>query len=83
MTEALHLRKPILSEPVQGQFEQLLNAYYLQKLGYGMHKDVLQQQDIALFLNRLDLYRQRLNTYPRSDLQPLLRQLKTFIMKKT
>lgn len=79
MTEALHLRKPILSEPVQGQFEQILNAYYLQKLGYGMYKDVLQKKDVLLFLNKLDQYRRQLRTYPRSDLKPLLRRLDIFI----
>lgn len=83
MTEALHLHKPILSEPVQGQFEQLLNAYYLQKLGYGMYRDVLRRQDILLFLDTLATYRQRLKKYPRSDLQPLLRQLQKFIRTHT
>lgn len=36
MGEALYLGKPMLSIPVRGQFEQILNARYLEKLGYGM-----------------------------------------------
>jgi uncharacterized protein (TIGR00661 family) len=33
--EAVYLRKPVLAVPVQGQFEQFLNARYIQKLNYG------------------------------------------------
>jgi len=33
--EAIYLRKPLLVVPVEGQFEQHMNARYVQKLGYG------------------------------------------------
>lgn len=36
LTESLFLRKPMLSIPVTGQCEQVINAHYLEKLGYGM-----------------------------------------------
>jgi uncharacterized protein (TIGR00661 family) len=35
--EAVYLRKPTLAVPVQGQFEQYLNAQYIQKLNYGRY----------------------------------------------
>jgi len=35
MGEAVYLHKPMLSVPIRGQFEQVLNARYLQKLSYG------------------------------------------------
>lgn len=35
LTESLALRKPILSLPIKGQFEQEMNAFYLEKAGYG------------------------------------------------
>jgi len=35
MGEAVYLRKPMLAVPVGGQFEQVLNAKYLERLGYG------------------------------------------------
>jgi len=35
MGEAVYLHKPMLSVPIRGQFEQVLNARYLHKLGYG------------------------------------------------
>jgi len=36
ISEALHLGKPVLGIPVAGMFEQLLNAHYLERCGYGM-----------------------------------------------
>jgi uncharacterized protein (TIGR00661 family) len=35
MGEAVYLRKPMLAVPLKGQFEQVINARYLEKLGYG------------------------------------------------
>jgi uncharacterized protein (TIGR00661 family) len=34
-SEALYYGKPLLSIPFQGAFEQFLNVFYLEKLGYG------------------------------------------------
>jgi uncharacterized protein (TIGR00661 family) len=34
-SEALYYGKPVLSIPFQGAFEQFLNAFYLERLGYG------------------------------------------------
>jgi uncharacterized protein (TIGR00661 family) len=50
MSEAVYLHKPVLSLPVQGQFEQTLNALYLQRLGYGHHAEVLDQKTLEAFL---------------------------------
>lgn len=35
MSEALYLGKPVLSLPLEAMIEQRLNAFYLEKLGYG------------------------------------------------
>lgn len=48
MSEALYYGKPILSLPVRGAFEQWLNAFYLQKLGYGLHRDMFALDAAAL-----------------------------------
>lgn len=40
--EAVYLRKPTLSVPVRGQFEQVLNARWLERLGYGRYAESLQ-----------------------------------------
>lgn len=50
MSEAVYLRKPMLSVPIGGQFEQVLNALYLQKLNYGRHAVTLDAQALGGFL---------------------------------
>ncbi len=36
LSEALYFKKPIFAIPIKRQYEQILNAYYLQKLNYGV-----------------------------------------------
>ena len=47
MGEAVHLRVPMLSMPIGGQYEQELNARYLQQLGYGAYLDTDQRPLVA------------------------------------
>jgi len=63
ITESLHLKKPYLALPMQGQFEQEINAFFLDQLGYG--KDVRRPtgQAIGDFLYRLPDYRDCLKDY--------------------
>ena len=51
MGEAVHLHVPMLSIPVQGQYEQELNARYLELLGYGRFADVADRDGITAFVN--------------------------------
>lgn len=83
ITEALHLRKPILSEPIQGQFEQIVNAYYLEKLGYGLHRDVVEKKDVLLFLQNLSIYRKHLSMYRNKNMDALFKALDKIIKKTT
>jgi uncharacterized protein (TIGR00661 family) len=53
MSEAVFLHKPMLSVPVQRQFEQILNARWLEKLGYGVEADRIDDRTLAGFLERL------------------------------
>ena len=66
-TEALHLRKPYLAMPMNGQFEQEINAHFLDRLGYG--KSMLRPTGTAIgdFLYRLPDYTERLKDYPAED----------------
>ncbi|HYL14317.1 MAG TPA: glycosyltransferase family protein [Terriglobales bacterium] len=81
--EALYLGKPYLAIPVRHQFEQILNAYYLDKLGYGAYWDELSKERIESFLFNLDLYRENLKRYPRQDNSALFDQLDKLIRKYT
>ncbi|HTM68879.1 MAG TPA: MJ1255/VC2487 family glycosyltransferase [Candidatus Binatia bacterium] len=61
MGEAVFLGKPMLSVPMGGQFEQVLNARYLQKEGYGMAAEKLDDPArIGEFLKRLPEFRKNL-----------------------
>jgi uncharacterized protein (TIGR00661 family) len=53
MSEAVYLHKPVLSLPVEGQFEQIINALYLQQLGYGQHATALDAPTLGAFLERV------------------------------
>lgn len=62
ISESLHLGKPVLSIPVEGQFEQWINADQLQRLGYGQTcaQRELSPELVAGFASRLDSYRHRI-----------------------
>jgi uncharacterized protein (TIGR00661 family) len=60
ISEALYLGKPYLALPAQAQFEQILNAYHLAKMGYGEHHDELTPEVIERFLTKSERYRERL-----------------------
>ena len=63
MGEAVYLGKPMLSVPLKGQFEQTLNALYLQHLGYGEYHRELSADGIRRFMERTDGYAEKLATY--------------------
>ena len=53
ISEALYLHKPFLAFPMQGQFEQHLNAYMLNKQGLGKQCLSPNYDEIAAFLYQL------------------------------
>jgi len=61
MSEAIYLKKPVYSEPVKEQFEQILNAIYLQKLGYGLFAETSCKESLLTFFSKLDEYKKNLN----------------------
>ena len=75
VTEALHLGKPYLAVPVSHQFEQIFNAYWLEKSGYGAYWEELSKESVESFLFNLPHYRESLASYPRQGNQALLRKL--------
>jgi uncharacterized protein (TIGR00661 family) len=67
MSEVVHLRIPMLSVPLKGQYEQQLNARYLVKLGYGMCADHLGGETLSRFLENTRHYERALEAYPSQD----------------
>lgn len=79
VTEALHLGKPYLAVPVSHQFEQIFNAYWLEKSGYGAYWEALNKERVESFLYNLPHYRESLEQYPRQGNTALLEKLDTLI----
>ena len=75
VSEALHLGKPYLAMPVKRQFEQVLNAYYVDKMSYGAYWEELTPERIGTFLSNLARYRAALATYSREGNTALLAKL--------
>jgi uncharacterized protein (TIGR00661 family) len=57
--EAIYLGKPIFSVPVRNQYEQLLNARYLEELGWGLAADRIEAKVLRLFLDETPKYAHR------------------------
>ena len=53
ISECLHLRKKMLLLPLAGQYEQLLNARYVEKLGLGTWSKQVDEPAVSRFLDRL------------------------------
>jgi uncharacterized protein (TIGR00661 family) len=67
MSEAVSLHVPMLSIPIAHQFEQELNAQYLEQLGYGVHCRSLETGVVERFLEKTDKFAQALAGYKRRD----------------
>jgi uncharacterized protein (TIGR00661 family) len=79
VTEALHLGKPYLAVPVAHQFEQIFNAYYLAKAGYGAYWEGLNKERVESFLYNLPYFREKLASYPRQGNDALFAKLDALI----
>lgn len=53
LSEAVYLGKPVLSVPLRGQFEQTMNARYLDRLGYGAFTEQVGADTLAGFMERV------------------------------
>jgi uncharacterized protein (TIGR00661 family) len=67
LSEAVSLRVPVLSVPIERQYEQELNARYIEHLGYGIWSRTLELDVVEQFLRRLDEFSQALAHYQRCD----------------
>jgi uncharacterized protein (TIGR00661 family) len=81
VTEALYLGKPYLAVPVSHQFEQIFNAYWLERSGYGAYWEELNKERVEAFLYNLPHYREALAHYPRRGNGALLEKLDALIAR--
>ena len=75
MSEAVYLGKPMLAVPVKRQFEQILNARYLERLGYGVAAEAIDDAVLGGFLERLPDLERGLAGYHQDGNRELLAKL--------
>ena len=63
LSEATYLNKPYLALPLKGQFEQMLNALFLKKAGFGEYSEDLSEGEVRDFLKNLGKYKKKLRAY--------------------
>ncbi|AMK14917.1 MJ1255/VC2487 family glycosyltransferase [Methanobrevibacter olleyae] len=81
ISEAIYLKKPIYSTPAHKNFEQILNGFYVEKLGFGEYHDNLDVKKIEKFLNNLETYQENLNKVKAWDNTEILKDLDLSIEK--
>jgi len=79
ITESLHLHKPILSLPIHKHYEQFMNAYFLEKLGYGKNEKEINKKILISFLKSLKKFEHNLKSYPRNDNTKLFDWLDSYL----
>jgi uncharacterized protein (TIGR00661 family) len=67
ISEALCLRKPLLCNPIETQYEQIMNGVYIEKLGYGAMAETISQEAIEQFILNLKKYEKNLQGYQQKD----------------
>lgn len=73
MGEAVYFHKPMLVVPLRGQFEQTLNARWLQHLGYGQYAtEIADPQQVRSFLDTIDACTDALAGYTQDGNRDLL-----------
>lgn len=63
ISEAVYLKKPVCSVPLENQFEQFVNAAYIEKYGYGRRLEGFTEDGIKAFLYDLPEFAKNLQNY--------------------
>lgn len=75
ISEAISLKKPIYSVPAIGNFEQTLNGFYVQKLGYGEYHEEMNPKKVEKFLKRLPKYQEKLAKVKKTNNDGIVNEL--------
>jgi uncharacterized protein (TIGR00661 family) len=79
--EAIYLGKPILSVPVRHQFEQEMNARYLETYGYGLAAPRIDADVLEAFLRQQETYREALAHHRQKGNEVLYRTVDRLVAK--
>ena len=75
ISESLYLKKPTFSIPASGNFEQVLNGFYVEKLEFGQYNEGFNLPKIDNFLGNLDKYQKRLDSIKKTDNKGIINEL--------
>jgi len=75
ISEAISLKKPIYSVPAIGNFEQALNGYYVQRLGYGEYHEVMSAAKVKSFLEKIPIYKKNLAKVKKTNNDGIIKEL--------
>ena len=81
MGEAIYLKKPIFSIPINKQFEQMVNSDYLEKIGYGKSVKRINTNNFNKFLKNLKKYKNNLKNVKHDKNKWLFYKLDSIINK--
>jgi len=74
--EAVSLHRPVFTVPVRNQYEQILNAWYLRELGYGMFEEHIAEGPLRTFVARTAEFAERVSTFHHDSNQRLFTALR-------
>jgi uncharacterized protein (TIGR00661 family) len=80
MSEAVYLHRPMVAVPVKGQFEQVLNARYLECEGFGVCAEELSPPKLGEFLERIPDLQRCLSGYQQDGNRELLAKLEQVLL---
>jgi uncharacterized protein (TIGR00661 family) len=85
LSEALFYGKPVMSFPIENAFEQFLNAFYVEKLGYGRRVAGfnLRPEIVPSFEARLDWFRKNIREANFCGNAEVFRLLDRFVQQKS
>ena len=81
MSECVYLHKPLLATPIGGQFEQTLNAVYLEREGFGKHAPTVDGAALSTFLAAVPEYQAKLAAYSQDGNRLLLAALDDLLLQ--
>ncbi|MBL7054865.1 hypothetical protein ISS05_03850 [Candidatus Woesearchaeota archaeon] len=81
IVEAVYLGKPVLSEPIRNHFEQILNAIFVEKMGYGEFHKKIKVDKINGFISNIGIYKKNLKGYKKEGNPGILEKLDYMIGK--
>jgi len=81
LSEAIYLKKPLYSFAIKNQFEQEMNAYYLEKLGYGKYCKNISDFDLDIFIKNIPFYKDNLDDYKHDNNEMIFKDLDKYIQE--